>query len=68
MTPNSQLPDCGDLGIVAGHGDARSYHPGGVNVCFADGSVHFIKESISKTTWAALGTRAGSEVVSSDAY
>ena len=26
---------------------ASSFHPGGVNVAFADGSVHFIKESIS---------------------
>jgi prepilin-type N-terminal cleavage/methylation domain-containing protein/prepilin-type processing-associated H-X9-DG protein len=27
--------------------DAASYHPGGVNCGFADGSVHFIKSSIS---------------------
>ncbi len=25
---------------------ARSMHPGGVNVCFADGSVHFISDSV----------------------
>jgi prepilin-type processing-associated H-X9-DG protein len=68
LTPNFKGFDCGDSGIVAGHTAARSYHPGGVNVCFADGSVHFIKDSISKVTWAALGTRAAGEVVSSDAY
>jgi prepilin-type N-terminal cleavage/methylation domain-containing protein/prepilin-type processing-associated H-X9-DG protein len=28
-------------------GGASSLHPGGMNVCFADGSVHFIKETIS---------------------
>ncbi len=47
---------------------ARSFHPGGVNALFCDGSVHFIKNSINWTTWRALGTIAGGEVVSSDAY
>jgi prepilin-type N-terminal cleavage/methylation domain-containing protein/prepilin-type processing-associated H-X9-DG protein len=68
IAPNARQFDCGDSGIVAGHGAARSYHSGGVNVCFADGSVHFIKNSINKTTWGALGTRTGNEVLSSDAY
>jgi prepilin-type processing-associated H-X9-DG protein len=45
-----------------------SNHPGGVNVAFADGSVHFIKNSISPPTWWALGSRALGEVVSSDSY
>jgi prepilin-type N-terminal cleavage/methylation domain-containing protein/prepilin-type processing-associated H-X9-DG protein len=45
-----------------------SNHPGGVNVAFADGSVHFIKNSISPPTWWALGSRNLGEVVSSDAY
>ena len=39
-----------------------------MNVCFADGSVHFIKSSISLQTWWGLGTRAGGEVISSDQY
>jgi prepilin-type N-terminal cleavage/methylation domain-containing protein/prepilin-type processing-associated H-X9-DG protein len=45
-----------------------SNHPGGVNVAFADGSVHFIKNSISPQTWWGLGSRALGEVVSSDSY
>jgi prepilin-type processing-associated H-X9-DG protein len=45
---------------------AGSYHPGGVNVLFGDGSVRFIKSSISYSSWYAVGTRAGSEVLSSD--
>jgi prepilin-type N-terminal cleavage/methylation domain-containing protein/prepilin-type processing-associated H-X9-DG protein len=45
-----------------------SNHPGGVNLCFADGSVKFIKDSISLQTWWALGTRKSGEVVSSDSY
>ena len=47
---------------------SRSYHPGGVNVLLMDGSCRFIKNSIAQTTWRALGTRAGGEVVSADAY
>jgi prepilin-type N-terminal cleavage/methylation domain-containing protein/prepilin-type processing-associated H-X9-DG protein len=48
--------------------NATSYHPGGVNTTFADGSVHFIKNSINMMTWMALGTRAGGEVLSADQY
>lgn len=47
---------------------ARSAHPGGVNAAMADGSVRFIKNSINRTTWSALGSKAGSEVISSDSY
>ncbi|HJZ59734.1 MAG TPA: DUF1559 domain-containing protein [Gemmataceae bacterium] len=42
---------------------SRSYHPGGVNVLLMDGSVRFVRNSIPLTTWRALGTRAGNEVV-----
>jgi len=45
---------------------ASSLHPGGVNTVFADGSVKFIKNSISPVTWRALGTIAGGEVISAD--
>ncbi len=76
LPPNS--PSC-----LAGGGDAdrgavtaQSFHPGGVNVLFGDGSVRFIQETIfagnlSATAvtsgpspygvWGALGTRAGGE-------
>ena len=47
---------------------ARSYHLGSVNVLFADGSVHPIKESINWQTWRALGTVGGGEVISADGY
>jgi prepilin-type N-terminal cleavage/methylation domain-containing protein/prepilin-type processing-associated H-X9-DG protein len=48
--------------------NASSAHPGGINAMMADGSVRFIKSSINLDTWWALGTRAGSEVISSDSY
>jgi prepilin-type N-terminal cleavage/methylation domain-containing protein/prepilin-type processing-associated H-X9-DG protein len=44
--------------------DFSSRHPGGVNFVFADGSVHFIPDSIDPVVWHALGTRAGREPVS----
>jgi len=68
QVPNTPNPDCGDAGFVSAHVAARSYHPGGVNTAFCDGSVRFIKNTISPTTWKAVGSRAGEEVVSSDSY
>ena len=35
---------------------------------FCDGHVAFVKNSVSLQTWRALATRAGGEVISSDAY
>ena len=47
---------------------AGSLHPGGFNCGFADGSVRFIKNSISAIVFKALITRAGGEVISADAF
>jgi prepilin-type N-terminal cleavage/methylation domain-containing protein/prepilin-type processing-associated H-X9-DG protein len=47
---------------------ATSNHPGGVNALFCDGSARFVKNSVSYTTWWALGTKANGEIVSSDQY
>ncbi len=58
----------GDNGGINGIVTATSNHSGGVNVGFTDGSVKFIKDSISVPTWWALGTRNGGEVISSDSY
>ena len=44
------------------------FHPGGANALFADGSVHFLKESASVQTIAALVTRSGGEIVGGDQY
>jgi len=45
-----------------------SQHPGGANFLMGDGSVRFIKQTISQATYSALGTRAGGEVVSADGF
>jgi prepilin-type processing-associated H-X9-DG protein len=38
------------MALLFGLTSATSFHPGGVNVAFCDGSVHFIKDTID--TWA----------------
>jgi len=45
-----------------------SKHSGGVNVLMGDGSVRFVKDSVSQLTWMGLGSRNGEEVISSDSY
>ncbi len=47
---------------------SSSAHPGGINVCFADGSVRFIKNGIDRMTWWSLGTKANGEVIGADSY
>jgi prepilin-type processing-associated H-X9-DG protein len=77
-TVNPALPSCDNqwqnttapLGCRFG-ADAKGFvslHPGGANFAFGDGSVHFLKQSISLPIYCALGSRAGGEVVSADAY
>jgi prepilin-type N-terminal cleavage/methylation domain-containing protein/prepilin-type processing-associated H-X9-DG protein len=69
MPPNSTNcdGDNDDAGRQAAYG-ASSRHSGGVNTLMADGSVRFVKGSVAKETWWAIGTRANGEVISSDAY
>jgi prepilin-type N-terminal cleavage/methylation domain-containing protein len=75
-TPNSRTPDtnnfCSATSLdprmpCAGGGNqqaaARSRHVGGVHALLGDGSVRFVSDSLSSTTWAALGTMSGGEVL-----
>ena len=63
MSPNG--PSCTvingtwDKGVYT----ASSQHSGMVNVLMADGSVRPIIDSIDRSTWQGLGTRAGHEVL-----
>ena len=63
-TPNTRACAAGSSwdGLVG----PSSTHSGGVNVMFLDGSVKFIKNSISYAAWTGIGTMSGGEVVSSD--
>jgi prepilin-type N-terminal cleavage/methylation domain-containing protein/prepilin-type processing-associated H-X9-DG protein len=67
MPPNTWSCRTPAQGLQMAH-TASSRHPGGVNVMFCDGSVKFLKSSVSVQTWWALGSRAGNEVISSDQY
>jgi prepilin-type N-terminal cleavage/methylation domain-containing protein/prepilin-type processing-associated H-X9-DG protein len=73
VPPNSNYPYCEfwstnsdwDAGGISG---ATSYHSGGSNFLFADGSVKFVKSSTAYSVYWALGSRGQGEVVSSDQY
>ena len=72
VPPNPQVPNCNinSNGTLANPGTygLSSYHPGGANTLFADGSVRFLKDSISYQTLWSLGSRAQGEIISSDSY
>jgi prepilin-type N-terminal cleavage/methylation domain-containing protein/prepilin-type processing-associated H-X9-DG protein len=56
-------------GNNAGNNDEiASSHPGGANLLFGDGSVRFIKDSVSPIVMRGLVSLAGGEVVSADQY
>ena len=66
MTPNLNACEWANTGggqyrTIVG---ASSYHSGGVNVGFIDGSVHFIKNSVAQQAWWGIATKSGGEIVS----
>lgn len=72
LQPNSTEFDCisalvsGPIDIMHsayGWKTARSWHTGGVNGCFADGSLRFIVDDVDPTIWRAYSTVAGNEIV-----
>ncbi len=70
LPPNDELTknhEC-ELWTHQGVYAARSQHPSGVLTAFGDGSAHFISDSVDLLTWRSLGTIAGGEVISGDAF
>jgi prepilin-type N-terminal cleavage/methylation domain-containing protein/prepilin-type processing-associated H-X9-DG protein len=74
VPPNSNYPSCNEStgsnnGVNEdGNYPMTSWHPGGANIVMCDGSVRFLKNSVSIQTVWALGSRNQGEVVSSDSY
>jgi prepilin-type N-terminal cleavage/methylation domain-containing protein/prepilin-type processing-associated H-X9-DG protein len=46
----------------------KSKHPGGVNIGFCDGSVRFVKNTVSINSFRAISTSQGNETLSGDSY
>jgi prepilin-type N-terminal cleavage/methylation domain-containing protein/prepilin-type processing-associated H-X9-DG protein len=62
-------PNVVSAGNNAGNNDELySFHAGGVNCLFGDGSVKFIKDSINVKTLRGLVTLKGSEVLDASSY
>ena len=77
QVPNDTIAPFGFCAIAGNGGGAddsafdgpRSFHPGGCNTLFCDGSVKFIKSTVNRTgVFWGLATRAGGEVISADQY
>jgi prepilin-type N-terminal cleavage/methylation domain-containing protein len=47
---------------------ASSLHSGGVNVACADGSTHFVADSVDRLVWSALGSRDGDETIATSPF
>ncbi len=63
LAPNAPQWDCMDQTQQKGLMTSRSYHPGGVEVLFCDGSVRFVIDAIDLPLWRGLATRNGGENV-----
>jgi prepilin-type N-terminal cleavage/methylation domain-containing protein/prepilin-type processing-associated H-X9-DG protein len=57
---------CTTGGTIMTSAQSRSLHTGGVNCCFADGSVHFVRNSVSQLTWVQLMSKADGQVTGTD--
>ena len=64
--PARGLPCAVSTGTDPAMMGARSRHTGGVNVSLCDGSVRFVRSSISIANWRAAGTSQGGEVLGLD--
>jgi len=71
LEPNTPYPNCVSVSadvMNPGMMNMGSRHPGGCNVLMGDGSVRFLKNSVSRPVIWALGSRGQGEVISADAY
>ena len=66
--PNDSRVNCinsnGNRAIMS----PKSWHPGGVNLLLADGSVRLIANNVDQIVWWSIGSRAGQEQMSSNSF
>lgn len=60
--PNDRFVDCWGPSFGSTNFAARSFHTGGVNMGYCDGSVRFLSSAIDQMVYASFGTREGGEV------
>ena len=72
LPPNSRYPNCSTNGAntveTPGMMNLRSFHPGGANVVMCDGSVKFVKDSITMPALWALGSINQGEILDATAF
>ena len=68
MFSSNTFPTSGVTIDSGANDEIFSYHSGGANCLFGDGSVRFLKDSINLVVLRSIVTIAGGEVISSDQY
>jgi hypothetical protein len=61
-------PDDWEAGVEPNGQGLFGHHPGGTSFAFGDGSVHFLKETVTSRVLKSLLTRNGGEVISANDY
>jgi prepilin-type N-terminal cleavage/methylation domain-containing protein/prepilin-type processing-associated H-X9-DG protein len=59
--PLATIPDATNKLNTYGSGQLYSFHSGGINTLFVDGSVHFLAEDVDPATLQALVTRSNND-------
>jgi prepilin-type N-terminal cleavage/methylation domain-containing protein/prepilin-type processing-associated H-X9-DG protein len=63
-TDRPSVPDTSAKTISVNDLPFGSFHPGGVNFCYGDGSVKFLTDDLDLDVYVALASRNGEEVIS----
>ena len=68
MFASGQFPTSGVVIDSGANDEIFSYHPGGANALFGDGSVRYLKSTLNIIVLRSLVTINGGEVISADQY